>query len=103
MPEVIVYLGKSGSGKSHHCWEDPAYQQSGYKYPVQQNGKVYFDGYSGESTIWFDEFGGSVLPFNVFLRLADKYETRVETKGGSVVFHLNKILINYQMALFVVA
>ena len=43
MPEVIVYLGKSGSGKSHH-WNDPAYQQSGYKYPVQQNGKVYFDG-----------------------------------------------------------
>ena len=57
----------------------------------------------GGSVIWFDEFGGSVLPFNVFLRLADKYETRVETKGGSVVFHLNKILINYQMALFVVA
>ena len=40
MPEVIVYLGKSGSGKSYHCWNDPAYQQSGYKYPVQQNGKV---------------------------------------------------------------
>ena len=40
MPEVVVYLGKSGSGKSYHCWNDPAYQQSGYKYPVQQNGKV---------------------------------------------------------------
>ncbi len=26
MPEVIVYLGKSGSGKSHHCWNDPDYQ-----------------------------------------------------------------------------
>ena len=48
MPEVIVYLGKSGSGKSYHCWNDPAYQQSGYKYPVQQNGKVYFDGYGGK-------------------------------------------------------
>ena len=48
MPEVIVYLGKSGSGKSHHCWDDPDYQQSGYKYPVQQNGKVYFDGYGGK-------------------------------------------------------
>lgn len=95
MPEVIVYLGKSGSGKSHHCWNDPDYQRSGYKYPVQQNGKVYFDGYGGEAVLWFDEFGGSVLPFNVFLRLADKYETRVETKGGSVcIIGLRKILIS---------
>ena len=95
MPDVIVYVGRAGSGKSHYCHNDEAYQASGYKYPVQQIGKVYFDGYTGESVIWFDEFGGSVLPFHVFLRLADKYETRVETKGGSVcITGLRKILIS---------
>lgn len=83
-PTVIVYIGKSGTGKSHRCYNDPDYQASGYKYPCQQTGKVYFDGYDGESVIWFDEFGGSVLPFGVFLRVCDKWETRVETKGGSV-------------------
>lgn len=94
-PTVLVYIGKSGTGKSHHCYHDPDYQASGYKFPVQQAGKVYFDGYDGESTIWFDEFGGSVLPFGVFLRLCDKWETRVETKGASVcITNLRKILIS---------
>lgn len=94
-PTVIVYIGRSGTGKSHHCYHDPDYQASGYKFPVQQSGKVYFDGYDGESTIWFDEFGGSVLPFGVFLRLCDKWETRVETKGASVcITNLRKILIS---------
>ena len=94
-PTVIVYIGRSGTGKSHHCYHDPDYQASGYKFPVQQSGKVYFDGYDGESTIWFDEFGGSVLPFGVFLRLCDKWETRVETKGATVcITNLRKILIS---------
>lgn len=94
-PTVIVYIGKSGTGKSHRCYNDPDYQASGYKYPCQQTGKVYFDGYDGESVIWFDEFGGSVLPFGVFLRVCDKWETRVETKGGSVcITGLKKILIS---------
>lgn len=94
-PEVIVYIGKSGVGKSHACYNDTDYQDSGYKYPVQQTGKVYFDGYQGERVIWFDEFGGSVLPFHVFLRLADKWETRVETKGSSIcILGLKKILIS---------
>ena len=56
-PTVIVYVGRSGTGKSHHCYHDPDYQASGYKFPVEQSGKVYFDGYDGESSIWFDEFG----------------------------------------------
>ncbi|KAK8807869.1 hypothetical protein WA588_006357 [Blastocystis sp. NMH] len=94
-PTVLVYIGKSGTGKTHHCYHDPDYQASGYKFPVQQAGKVYFDGYDGESTIWFDEFGGSVLPFGIFLRLCDKLETLVETKGSSVcITNLRKILIS---------
>ena len=62
MPEVIVYLGKSGSGKSYHCWNDPAYQQSGYKYPVQQNGKVYFDGNGGKVLSGLTSLGEASFP-----------------------------------------
>ena len=57
-----MYLGKSGSGKSHHCWNDPAYQQSGYKYPVQQNGKVYFDGYGGKVLSGLTSLGEASFP-----------------------------------------
>lgn len=69
MPEVIVYLGKSGSGKSHHCWNDPAYQQSGYKYPVQQNGKVYFDGYGGKVLSGLTSLGEASFPSTCFCDL----------------------------------
>ncbi len=93
-PEVIVYLGPAGSGKSHHCWNDEQYRKSGYKYLVQAENKVYFDGYDGEQCIWFDEFRGSVLPFGVFLQVTDKWGCRVEIKGSSVKIFARKILIS---------
>ena len=93
--ECIVYIGKSGTGKSHRCYYDPDYRESGYKFPSQAPGKVFFDGYEGQRTIWFDEFGGTTLPFSLFLRLVDKWENRVETKGGSVLISgLRKVLIS---------
>ena len=93
--ETIVYVGKSGTGKSHRCFNDPDYRESGYKFPTQAPGKVFFDGYNGQRTIWFDEFGGTTLPFSLFLRLCDKWDNRVETKGGSVlVSGLRKVLIS---------
>lgn len=45
--------------------------------------------------MWFNEFGETTLPFSLFLRLCDKWDNRVETKGGSVlVSRLRKILIS---------
>ena len=93
-PEVIVYVGDSGTGKSHRCWHDEDYQTDGYKYLCQAKDKVFFDGYEGESVLWFDEFGGSVLPFGIFLQLTDKWGCRVEIKGGSVEVFAKKILIS---------
>ena len=97
-PEVIVYVGQSGSGKSHHCYHDPEYQKSGFKFMQQQEGKSYFDGYEGETCIWFDEFPGRTMSFSDFCRLADKWGTRVEVKGGSVeIIGLRRILISTTM------
>ena len=93
--ECIVYVGKSGTGKSHRCFYDPDYRRSGYKFPSQAPGKVFFDGYDGQEVMWFDEFGGTTMPFSLFLRLVDKWDNRVETKGGSVLINnLRKVLIS---------
>lgn len=95
MPQVIVHCGPAGSGKSWACANDPDYIKDGYKFPSQAPGKVYFDGYAGESVIWFDEFSGSTMPFSLFCQIADRYGCRVETKGGSVeIIGLKKILIS---------
>lgn len=92
-PEVIVYIGRAGSGKTHHAYQNGG--RNAYKYLCQQSGKVYFDGYEGQTTIWFDEFSGSTMPFNLWCRLADKWGCRVETKGSSVeVIGLQKIIIS---------
>lgn len=94
-PEVIVYVGRAGAGKSYHCFKDSDYQASGYLFMCQQQGKVFFDGYEGQTTIWFDEFNGSVLPFQLWCRICDAYTVRVETKGGSVIISgLKKVLIS---------
>ncbi|AXH73075.1 MAG: putative viral replication protein [Capamivirus cipi] len=94
MPEVIVYCGPAGSGKTYRCASDPDYKSDGYCMLQQASGKAYFDGYEGESVVWFDEFGGSLFPFSIFLAIVSEWGTRVETKGSSVVFHPKKILIS---------
>lgn len=94
-PQVIVYVGESGSGKSWHCFTDEDYQEDGYKFPMQMDSKVYFDGYLGEKTIWFDEFCGRTMPFGKWCELVDKYPNTVENKGGSsFIWGLKKILIS---------
>lgn len=94
MPEVIVYIGRAGCGKSWRCYNDPDFRRSGYQYMSQMSGKVYFDGYENEDTIWFDEFTGATMPFQQWCKICDKYGCRCETKGASVVIKPRKILIS---------
>ena len=94
-PEVIVYVGPSGSGKSWRCSTDKDFMESGYRFSIQMDSKIYFDGYNNQKTIWFDEFSGRTLPFTTFCQLADRFAGRYETKGGSVLISgLKKILIS---------
>ena len=94
-PQVIVYVGPAGSGKSWHCFNDEDFKESGYRFPIQMYEKVYFDGYNREKTIWFDEFNGRSMPFGKFCQLADRFPGIYETKGGSVLISgLKKLLIS---------
>lgn len=94
-PEVIVFVGPAGSGKSYHCYNDEDFRKDGYRFPIQMQSKIYFDGYLGEKTIWFDEFSGRTMEFSKFCQLAQSYSGRYECKGGSVeIYGLKKILIS---------
>ncbi len=95
-PEIIVYVGPSGSGKSWRCATDPDYVDGkGYRFPVQMDSKIYFDGYDRQKCLWFDEFSGKCMQFTKFCQLTDRYGARYETKGGSVlIFGIKKILIS---------
>jgi len=86
-PEVIVLYGLTGSGKSRQARQlltDP------YIWGPEQ-GK-WFDGYEGQTETIFEEFRGQ-LPFGMLLRLLDRYDCRVETKGATIQFVSTKIVI----------
>lgn len=60
---------------------------------MKPNGNsVYFDGYDEHDTIILDEFYGW-LPWDLLLRLADKYPLTLQTKGGSVNCAIKNLII----------
>ena len=71
---VICIIGPTGTGKSRVClerWPDAYWKQR----------SQWWDGYNEHKTIILDEFYGW-LPFDLLLRLCDRYPLMLETKGG---------------------
>lgn len=76
VPDVYVYHGHSGTGKTRTAWEfDP---ESTWTYP----GHCWFDGYEGQRVAIFDEFDGSDLGFSLWKQITDGYPMSVRVKGG---------------------
>lgn len=86
-PNVQVFYGPTGSGKSRSARE---LLPNAYVWGPEQ-GK-WFDGYEGQPEVIFEEFRGQ-LPFGMMLRLLDRYDCRVETKGSTIQFVATSIVI----------
>jgi hypothetical protein len=86
---VHVLQGPTGTGKSKWAmdFDDNAYwkQRSNW-----------WCGYTKQKTVVLDEFYGW-LPFDLLLRLCDRYPMLVETKGGQVQFVAETIIITTNM------
>lgn len=78
-PEILIYWGDSGTGKTRKATEDnpDAYILS----KPNKDGQVWWDGYQGEDCVIFDEFYGWI-PYDTLLRVCDRYPLRVPFKGG---------------------
>lgn len=88
-PEVTWLYGPSGCGKSRKARElvDP---EDTY---VKSSSDKWWDGYDGHSCVIMDDFRGSWMTFSDFLTLIDRYERRVEFKGGTRQMLAKKIVI----------
>lgn len=78
MPNVYWFWGPTGSGKTRAAVElagEDMWMSSGVKW---------FDGYFGQENVILDDFRKDFMRFPELLRLLDRYEFRVEIKGGSV-------------------
>lgn len=85
--EVIVYWGRTGSGKSRLAWDEASFSA----YPKDPRTK-FWCGYRGQENVVIDEFRGGIDIAHL-LRWLDRYPVIVEIKGGSCVFHAKKIWI----------
>ena len=82
--EVYVYQGPTGTGKSREAME---------KFPnaYWKQRSNWWDGYCAHEEVIIDEFYGW-LPFDLCLRICDRYPLLVETKGGNVQFVAKKVI-----------
>lgn len=88
-PEVFWYYGKTGSGKTRRAYEESNPED---RYVSMSNGK-WFEGYDGHSDVIFDDLRPTTFKFEELLRLLDRYEFRIECKGGSRQFRARRIWI----------
>lgn len=80
---VTVIYGPTGTGKSRSLYE--TFPQAYWVSRPAGKGTLWFNGYTNQETVIFDEFYGWVK-FDLLLRLCDRYPIKVEIKGSVVEF-----------------
>lgn len=83
-PQVILALGKTGSGKSRYGYETWRHDKDGYWPMPVNNGTVWFDGYDDHAVAHWDESSGkfSSMKLTALLQYLDRYPILVPVKGG---------------------
>ena len=90
MPEVQVYWGPTGVGKSYRAFKD--FYPGEPRYVWSPLSGKWFDNYDYEKILVLEEFRGQ-LPLGFILMLLDWKECRVETKGASSQLQCDRIVI----------
>lgn len=90
-PDVHWYYGGTGTGKTREVHE-----REGEALYTHGGNFKWFDGYTGQEAVLFDDFRSDQVEFAVLLRLLDRYPLRVEVKGGSMMFYPKRIYITTQ-------
>lgn len=78
---IEYYYGATASGKTRMAYE----KFHGQDYYVVTADK-WFEGYDGQKNVIWDEFRDDSIPYRKLLQLTDRYQYRVECKGGSRQF-----------------
>lgn len=86
--EVWVIVGPWGSGKSQYVREHPDHQPfdpseegpgRGWSKDIPD---AFFNGYTGQEVVLFDEMSGGKCNYSFLLQLTDRYRTIVPVKGS---------------------
>lgn len=88
-PHVVWIYGESGRGKTRHVYDEcpDVYRKS------NSTGK-WWEGYDAHENVLIDDLkDNSCQMYSTLLELLDRYDTRVESKGGSRQFLARKIYV----------
>lgn len=86
-PEVKWYYGETGTGKTKRAMEE-----TNDPYISGKNLK-WWEGYDAHEDVIIDDFRRDFCTFHELLRILDRYEYRVEVKGGSRQLLAKRIII----------
>lgn len=86
--KVYWFYGGTGTGKTR-----TAIELSQNDFWISGEDLKWFDGYTGQQNVIFDDFRGSFCKFSYLLRLLDRYPLRVPIKGGFVIWQPDTIYV----------
>lgn len=86
---TYVFWGATGTGKTKLAHE---IDKDIYRC-IYGQGRIWFNGYSGEKTLLLDEFHGGRIDITDLLMYLDPYPLQVETKGGAVWANWTTVII----------
>ena len=85
MPTIIWRFGDTGTGKSEWCQHQlDSLEDASLCYVYSSGQKGWFDGYEGQPYVIMQELRGHDFLPSVLLQLFDKYQCRIQVKGGFV-------------------
>ena len=90
VPIVYWYYGNTGTGKSKRAHE--IFENKDYFRKTGNSGK-WWEGYDAHENVIIDDVKWNTFEYKNWLDLLDRYETRVECKGGSRQFLARNIII----------
>lgn len=88
-PKVEWYYGLTGTGKSKLAFKT----FEGKDYFVANETNKWWDGYDGHQNIIIDDMRSNFATYHCLLRLLDRYEHKIEYKGGFRQFKGKHIII----------
>lgn len=89
-PEVLWFYGRSDTGKTKRAHE--IMDDENTRYVVNETNQ-WWDGYDGHPDVLLDDIRADFCKFHTLLRILDRYEMRVEVKGGYRQLLAKRIII----------
>ncbi len=86
---IEIFVGETGAGKSRAADEENV---KAYYVPWPVGGRWWWPGYTGQDTVIMDEFRHQIK-MDVMLKMMDRYDWWLESKGRSFQFVSHKIVI----------